>query len=72
MTKTKGFDNAFFNFQLATVAIGEGDYMRAFKLLDGAMKWIDRTGRDTHMRDELAGLREAVSLKLTTRHVHIR
>ena len=47
-----------FNFQLATVAIGEGDYMRAYKLLTGAMRYIDSTGRDANVRDDIAVLRE--------------
>lgn len=64
------FNNAFFNFQLATVAIGDGDYDRAYKLLTGAMRYIDRTGRDAHVRSDIAVLREEISLKLTSRLVH--
>lgn len=66
------FNNAFFNFQLATVAIGDGDYDRAYKLLTGAMRYIDRTGHDANVRDQIAELRDAVSLKLTSRLVHPR
>jgi hypothetical protein len=55
---------AFLNFQLATVAIGEKDYVRAYKVLTGALQWIDRTGNDTNMREDLATLRESVSRQL--------
>lgn len=65
-----GFNNAFFNFQLATVAIGDGDYDRAYKLLTGAIRYIDRTGRDANVRPGLVELREEISLKLTSRLVH--
>jgi hypothetical protein len=65
-----GFNNALFNFQLATVAIGDGDYSRAYKLLDGALRYIDRNGRDANVRDDIFRLREAVSLKLTSRLDH--
>lgn len=65
-----GYNNAFFNFQLATVAVGDGDYDRAYKLLTGALRYIDRTGRDANVRADIADLREAVSLKLTSRLVH--
>lgn len=64
------FNNAFFNFQLATVAVGDGDYDRAYKILTGAIRYIDRTGRDSNVREDIVSLREAVSLKLTSRRVH--
>lgn len=67
------FNNAFFNFQLATVAIGDGEYDRAYKLLDGALRYIDRTGHDANAREDIVSLREAVSMKLTSltsRSVH--
>lgn len=64
------FNNAFFNFQLATVAIGDGDYDRAYNLLTGALRYIDRTGRDANVRDDIVRLRDDISLKLTSRLVH--
>ena len=51
---------AFDHYQNATVMIAEGRRIAARQELREALAWIDRTGRDRHMRDDLAALLETV------------
>lgn len=44
------------HFQAATVMIADGRRIAAQQELREAIRWIDRTGKDKHMRSDLADL----------------
>jgi hypothetical protein len=55
------FQTAFDRFQTATVLIAEGRTHAAQRELERAIRWIDRTGRDTAMRSDLVALYDSIT-----------
>lgn len=51
---------AFDRFQAATVMIAEGRRIAARQCIIEAITWIDRTGRDRHMRADLQALADSI------------
>jgi len=52
---------AFDHFQRATVMIAEGRLSPARQRIRAAIRWIDRTGKDQHMRGDLSALLETLT-----------
>ena len=54
--------NAFDHFQIATTFIAEGRRPEARREIVAAINWIDRTGRDRHIRADLVDLLAGLDL----------
>lgn len=52
---------AFDHFQAASVLIASGCVIAAQQNLQAAIRWIDQTGMDTHMRADLVALLDQIS-----------